>query len=133
MTTPRTNALNLSLQSEIAEESYCKMLTHARKLERELRQQTPDTMKNWKTTWTNALAAITALLTVLSLIPESLGTVIDIIPADWKGIVLASSAIATVSLRVLAGLVAKDANITNGPFPVLPRAIVIDERTGLPK
>lgn len=60
------------------------------------------------------------LLTALSLIPESLGTVIDIIPPGWKPYILAVSAISAFILRTIAGVVAKDRNVTHAPFPVLP-------------
>lgn len=60
------------------------------------------------------------LLTALSLIPENLHVVIDIIPPEWKPYILAVAAISAFILRIIAGVVAKDRNVTHAPFPVLP-------------
>lgn len=73
---------------------------------------------NWKTTLFGFLAALATVLT--DVLQKGAG--LD----DWKTWLLPACLMAL-------GAAAKDWNVSNASRPVPPRAIVIDERTGLPK
>lgn len=54
-----------------------------------------------KTTWTGALAGLTATLTLLAALPYDLGQIAEIIPSQWKPYVTGVGIIATLGLRIL--------------------------------
>ena len=73
---------------------------------------------NWKTTLCGFIAAFATVITDVL----QKGASLD----DWKTWLLPACLVAM-------GTAAKDWNVSNAGNPVPPRAIVIDERTGLPK
>jgi hypothetical protein len=66
---------------------------------------------NWRTTLTATLAALTSTLTVVAALPAQLGELSTIIPEHWKTKVISAGLVATLILRVLNGLVAKDKTV----------------------
>lgn len=65
-------------------------------------------MNDWKTTATGVGSALTSALTVVAALPYDLGDASVIIPPKYKEGITIAGIIATILLRVLNGVFAKD-------------------------
>jgi small basic protein len=66
-------------------------------------------MRNWKTTATGILGALTACLTALAALPAQLGDISTLIPEQYKAKIVVVGMISTVILRVIKSLSTADA------------------------
>ncbi len=60
---------------------------------------------NWPKFWTALSGAILSTLTVLAALPYTLGEVAEIIPSEWKPIMVKVGLVATLILRVAYGII----------------------------
>jgi hypothetical protein len=80
-------------------------------------------MRNWKTTVTGILGALTACLTAPAALPAQLGEISTLIPEQYKAKIVAAGMVATVALRVIKSLSTQDAAPAVQPFTIQPPKI----------
>lgn len=67
---------------------------------------------NWRTTLTSVGAALFSALTILAALPAQLGELSTVLPEEWKPPVIKVGIVATILLRILNGMMTKDAVVT---------------------